>query len=120
MDAVASEEEEEEGSLEVSAVPTPTLHLPSLSPAGVAVKAKVRAVVPSHCSLSPLLLIHALYQQTVPEVNSAEDKLAFLGSVKFTSINSSFLLACKGTTPFKKPTFNYYSVLWVTPAIVPH
>lgn len=48
VDAVVlleEEEEEEEGSQEVSAVPTPTLHLPSLSPAGAVVKAKVRTVV---------------------------------------------------------------------------
>lgn len=46
VDAVVLlEEEEEEGSQEASAVPTPTLHLPSLSPAGAVVKAKVRTVV---------------------------------------------------------------------------
>jgi len=57
VDAVVleEEEEEEEGSQEASAVPTPTLHLPSLSPAGVVVKAKVRTVVWAHCFLSPIL-----------------------------------------------------------------
>lgn len=38
------EAEEEEGPQEASAVPTPTLHLPSLSHAGAVVKAKVRTV----------------------------------------------------------------------------
>lgn len=46
------EEDAEEEPQEVSAVPTPTLHLPILSPAGAVVEAKVRIVVWSHCSRS--------------------------------------------------------------------
>lgn len=48
------EEAEEEGSQEVSAAPTPTLHLPSLRPAGAVVKAKVRTVTRTRCSRSPI------------------------------------------------------------------
>lgn len=111
-------EEEEEEPQEASAVPTPTLHLPSPSPAGVAVKAKVRTTVWAHCSLSHILtnLCTNLYQHTLPEANSTEDKLKFLESVRFTVTNNSFLFVCKGSTPLPEHIVHFYSILWVVSA----